>query len=335
MGRNPNVLLIRLKSIGDVLFTLPAVNAVRERFPDARIAFLTARENAPLLEGFREVNEVMTLDRARFSSRNPVTVLLEALDLFRRLRRGRFSLAVDFQGYGETAWLAWLTRAPQRWGIVYGRGRRWAYTCGVTRDERLHHVDRSLAVLRAGGLSPGTIRNEFALPDHALAWARQFFTDSGLNPGKPTLFVQPLTSSPQKNWPLERYIAVARHWRQQGWQILFGGGPQDQPTLAPVQQAGFTISAGVPLLVTGGLVKLSTLMLGGDTGMTHLGVALGKRVIMVMRSGAPGSPCPYQHPDWAVTPATDNVISEIEIDPVIEACARAWQERSRAALSDS
>jgi heptosyltransferase-1 len=75
MSQNENILLIRLKSIGDVLFTLPAVHRVRENFPGAKITFLTSRENAPLLEGFREVDEVITLDRARFQSGNPRAIL--------------------------------------------------------------------------------------------------------------------------------------------------------------------------------------------------------------------------------------------------------------------
>ncbi len=66
-----NILLIRLKSIGDILFLLPAVHRVRENFPGAKITFLTSRENASLLEGFREVDEIITLDRARFQSGNP------------------------------------------------------------------------------------------------------------------------------------------------------------------------------------------------------------------------------------------------------------------------
>ena len=122
MDRTENILLIRLKSIGDVLFALPAVHVIRENFPGAKITFLTSRENAPLLEGFREVDGVITLDRARFQSGNPLAIVSEAFSLFRRLRGGKFSLVVDFQGYGETAWLAWLSGAPQRWGNVYNRG---------------------------------------------------------------------------------------------------------------------------------------------------------------------------------------------------------------------
>ena len=66
MKPRQNILLIRFKAIGDVVLTLPAVHAVRENFPDAHIAFFTVSENAPLLQGFRDVDEVIALDRAAF-----------------------------------------------------------------------------------------------------------------------------------------------------------------------------------------------------------------------------------------------------------------------------
>ena len=323
-----NILLIRLKSIGDILFLLPAVHRLRENFPGAKITCLTARENAPLLAGFQEVDEVLTLDRARFQSGNPGTILSEAFSLYRRLRRGKFSLVVDFQGYGETAWLAWLSGAPQRWGNVYGPGRRWAYTHGVTRNERIHHVDWYLSLLEQCGLPPGKIVNEFILPEDALNEARRFFAAHNLKTGQPTLFLQSFTSSPNKNWPFDRYLAVARHGREHGLQILFGGGPAERAALEPVCQADFPVSAGVPLLVTGGLMKLSSLILGGDTGALHLAVAMGKRVVMIRDSVTPGSPYPFQHPDWAVTPTSGRDVSSIETGAVIEACARAISERA-------
>jgi len=328
MVRNENILLIRLKSIGDILFLLPAVHRVRENFPGAKITFLTSSENAPLLQGFREVDEVITLDRGRFQSGRPRAILSEAFSLFRRLRRGKFSLVVDFQGYGETAWLAWLSGAPQRWGNVYGPGRRWAYTHGVTRNERIHHVDWYLSLLEQCGLPPGKIVNEFILPEDALNEARRFFAAHNLKTGQPTLFLQSFTSSPNKNWPFDRYLAVARHGREHGLQILFGGGPAERAALEPAQQAGFTVSAGVPMLVTGGLMKLSSLILGGDTGALHLAVAMGRRVVMIRDSIAPGNPYPYQHPDWAVTPTSGRDIPGIETGAVIEACARAISERA-------
>ena len=82
------------------------------------------------------------------------------------------------------------------------------------------------------------------------------------------------------------------------------------------------------MLVTGGLAKLSTLVLGSDTGVLHLAVAAGKRVVMIINSTAPGSPYPFQHPDWAVTPTSGRDLSSIKPGAVIEACEQALSERA-------
>jgi ADP-heptose:LPS heptosyltransferase len=320
------ILLIRLKSIGDVLLVLPAVAVIRENFPDTKITFLTSAENVPLLRGFSELDEVIALDRAALRSGNPLRVVPQFFSLLRRLRAGKFDLAVDFQGYGETAWLARMSGASQRWGSVYNAGRRWAYTHGVTRNAGMHHADWNLSLLEQCGLRPGEISNEFFLPEDASAEARRFFLAAGLDPVKPTLFIQPFTSSPHKNWPLDRYLAVARHWQANGLQVLFGGGPAEQAALEPVRQAGFAVSAGAPLLVTGGLAKLSALILGGDTGILHLAVAMGKRVVMLMNSVAPGRPHPFRHADWAIAPPNGHIISNIQTSTVIQACERSFAE---------
>src|ERR1017187_2039952 len=124
MEANANILLTRLKSIGDILFTLPAVHRVREAFPEARISFLVSKEYAPLLEGFRDVDYVIAIDRARLRQRNPVAIAREMVGLLGRLRRPRFSLAVDFQGYGETALLTWWTGGPATLGERLSPSRR-------------------------------------------------------------------------------------------------------------------------------------------------------------------------------------------------------------------
>jgi len=326
MSAAENILLIRLKSIGDILFTLPAVHAVRENFPGAKLQFLVSKEHAPLLRGFSEIDEIIPLDRAVYRSKNPPAMCSSFFALVRRLRRGRFSLAVDFQGYGETAWLSWLSGASERWSGVHQPVRAWACTRAARPDQNLHPAERNLSLLRQCGLRIGEIRNEFVLPAEALAKAREFFLADKLDETTPALFIQPFTSSPQKNWPLENFLELARHWRSRGVQVLFGGGVADRAALEPARAAGFPVSAGEPLLVSAGLTKLSALTVGGDTGLLHLAAAMGKHVVMLMASNAPGSPHPFQHADWAVTPAAGQTVPEIQINSVIEACARAFSK---------
>lgn len=326
MNSKESILLIRLKSIGDVAFTLPAVNAVRDNFPDAKITFLTSTENAPLLRGFREVAETIALDRTRFQGGNPKVILSGMFSLLRRLREGKFSLTIDFQGYGETEWLSWWSGAPERWGSVYTTGRGWTYSRGERRNGGIHPAYWNLSLLQQCGLGIGGIKNEFALPEDALAAARKFVFEQNLDISKPILFLQPFSSSPQKNWPLENYLAVARYWHSRGLQILFGGGPADLMALEPARTAGFCVAAGQALLVSLGLAKLSSFMLGGDTGLGHLAVASGQRVVMVMTGNRFGFCVPFQHPEWAVVPAQGTNITTIPLADVLAATTQAFSE---------
>jgi ADP-heptose:LPS heptosyltransferase len=317
-----NILLIRLKSIGDVMFTLPAVPAVRENFPSARLHFLASKENAPLLRGFPGIDEIILVDRGVYHSWNLKAICVGTFQLLRRLRQPKFSLAIDFQGYGETEFLAWWSGAPQRWGSVYQRKRGWTYTRGLQRNDNLHPAEWNLSLLRRCGLRIGPVRNEFVLPPDALDEARKFFAANHLEDSRPTLFIQPFTSSPQKNWPLEKFLALAEEERARGLQALFGGGPTDRPALEPARAAGFPVAAGVPLLTTAGLMKLSELVVGGDTGLLHLAVAMGKRVVMIMNSNRPGSSHPFQHADWTITPPPGKTVSAISSGAVIDACSQ-------------
>ncbi|MGH7952225.1 MAG: glycosyltransferase family 9 protein [Limisphaerales bacterium] len=327
MATRENILLIRLKSIGDIVLTLPAVHAVRENFPDAKLHFLVSKEHAQLLRGFSEMDEIIPVDRAIYRSGNLKTIGAATVKLLRELRARNFSLAIDFQGYGETEWLSWWSGAPERWGNVYQARRGWTYTRGVRHNNKIQIADWNLSLLQQCGLEISEIRNEYVLPAEALAEARQFFTANNLDAAKPTLFIQPFTSSRHKNWPLENYLALTRHFHSRGAQIIFGGGPSERNALDPVRAAGFPISAGAPLLVGAGLMQLSTLVVGGITGLLHLAVAMQKRVVMLVGYPTRELGFPYQHREWAVTSAAGGNVSEIKTGAVIEACENALADK--------
>ena len=321
-----NILVIRLTAMGDVVLTLPALHALRENFPAAKISFLTTRENSPLLSGFRDVDETIALDRAAFRSGNPGRMARELITLWRRLRAGKFSLTVDLHGNGESAWLTRLTGAPQRWRRALRGKRGWAYTRLEETGPRAHPAATHLRLLEQCGLKVGRVYNEFFLPNAALDDARVWFAANRLDANKPTIYVQPFTSARHKNWPLENYLAVARHWQATGRQIILGGGPGDQAALEPARREGFAVSAGVPLLVTSGLMQLSALVLGGDTGALHLAIAQGRRVLMLMHRVTAGCPVPFQHPEWIVVAPDPTAIAEIPVAEIIAASTAALRQ---------
>lgn len=324
-----NILLIRLKSIGDVIFTLPAVHVVRENFPEAKLHFLVSKEHASLVRGFADVDEIISLNRAVFRKKGFSISCAETFQLLRQLRQKQFSHIIDFQGYAETEMLSWWSGAPQRWGNVYHPLRGWLYTQSSPRDRQNHPAEWNLSLLRKCGLKISSIRNQFVLPAESLVEAKSFFSANHLDPAKPTLYLQPFTSNLAKNWPLENYRLLARFWRGRGVQVIFGGGPADKPQLEIAREEGFVIAVGAPRMMDMGLMKLSTLIVGGDTGFLHLAVAMGKRVLMLLRRKI-GAPVPFQHPDWIVEPALNLSMKEIEFEKVLHASATAFKENGVA-----
>jgi ADP-heptose:LPS heptosyltransferase len=325
MANFERILLIRHSGIGDILFTLPAVNLVRMNFPGSRIVYCTKKRYAALLQGFRAVDQVIAVDDEAFRHGNPLKIARHSWRLLRAVRAGGFDLAVDLHGFGETGLIAWASRARERWGIVRHFKRRFFYTAAILRDPLLHSVDQGCQLLVKNGLQRFPPDNQFQLPRQYLAEAEKLFADCGLEPGRATIFIQPFTSSKKKNWPLEKYLECAEQWRNQGWQVLFGGGPEEKKRLAGMS-ARFPAAAGRSgLLTTAGLMQLSTLTVGGDTGMLHLAVALGKPALMLMRQADPQY-LPYRHPDWALVSPDPKTIAAIPAEAVIAAASRIVKE---------
>jgi ADP-heptose:LPS heptosyltransferase len=324
--KTKNILLIRWNSIGDVVFTLPVLHCLRSNFPGSRISYLTSPEFAPLVNSFSIADEILTLDRARLK-RFYSGGAMELLKLWRNIFRPRYDVVVDVQSYGETAWLSWLTRAPERWGLINRPARAWAFTCAVLRNDVAHQVDAHLQFLAECGLDVSHPRNYFQLPAEKQIAAEKLFFELGFRPGQATVFIQPFTSSPQKDWPLEKWLALARRLRDLKIGVLFGGGPGDRGRLKPVMSENFPVSAGTDLLTSCSLAARCALVIGPDTGLLHLANAAGCRVILMKHLTA--KECPYGHPDWVLTPReARQLVADIELDTALAEVLRVLNPES-------
>jgi ADP-heptose:LPS heptosyltransferase len=122
---------VRLRLIGDVVFTTPVVRALRRAWPDARIAYLVEPDAAPVMINNPHLDEVIVAPRTRGMRR-----IADDLALARRLRRERFDVALDLHGGPRSAWLTWASGARERIGYdIPGRG--WMYTRIVPRAREL------------------------------------------------------------------------------------------------------------------------------------------------------------------------------------------------------
>ena len=212
METNENILLIRLKSIGDVVFTLPAVHAVRENFPGRQNHFLSSEENAPLLRGLSGSGRSHPAGPRRLSLRKSVQAMCA----------GIFRTAAPAARPENFRW-PWIfkvmAKPPGCRGSPARRSAGAAFiaraAAGLTRaacgaTTAFHPADWNFSLLQQCGVHIGANPQRICpARRRAGRGAKIFRGEQSGRRASPTLFIQPFTSSPQKNWPLENFLAVA------------------------------------------------------------------------------------------------------------------------------
>ncbi len=164
------ILLVRLRLIGDVVFTTPAVTAIRDAFPEAEITYLVEPAAAPVVQGHPGIDVVKVVPHLRGWRR-----IAADLALARELRRARFDLVVDFHGGPRASFLTWATGAPRRVGYAV-KGRSWMYTEVVPRPADLrprHSVENQWDLLphlgRPIAAAPDRVRHRVRMEETAEA----------------------------------------------------------------------------------------------------------------------------------------------------------------------
>src|SRR4051794_26969129 len=203
------ILLVRLREIGDVVFTTPAIAALRTRFPAAHLTYIVEPAAAPIVAGNPHLNDVIVAPRGR-----GIRGSIGDLALGRRLRAQRYDIAIDFHGGPRASLLTWLSGAPQRIGYQIA-GRSWMYTHRVGRPRALrarHSVENQwdlLAVLGVARPDPARYPVEMPVQADAAAAVRTRLAEHGVEPGSRIVVMHVSAGNPFRRWPIESFSTVA------------------------------------------------------------------------------------------------------------------------------
>ncbi|HEY3884529.1 MAG TPA: glycosyltransferase family 9 protein, partial [Vicinamibacterales bacterium] len=232
------ILFVRLRLIGDVVFTTPLVKAVRRAYPTAHLAYVVESGAAPVLEHNPHLNELIIAPRRHGWRR-----AADDLALARRLRRARYDIAIDLHGGPRSAWLTWGTGAPERIGYDIP-GRRWMYTRRVPRSKALlprHSVENQwdlLTALPGWTMRPEPGRDGVEMPLDPAADGRigDRLRLAGVAPGDEVIVMHVSAGNPFRRWPEASFADAASalaadHARRR---IVFSSGPSDRDAAARV-----------------------------------------------------------------------------------------------------
>src|ERR1700693_3603757 len=196
-----HVCLLRLSAIGDTCHALAALRAFQSAWPQTKVTWIIGKLEAKLMTAILPEIEFIIFDKS--------ATLEELWRLRRSLRARRFDLLLNMQLSFRASLVSSLVSAPIKLGFDRARARelQWWFTNARIAPAASEHVlDSFMGFVRACGIDPPVPRWDLDLPADGLDYARGIITDE-----RPTLVVSPCSSHTARNWPAERYAAVADH----------------------------------------------------------------------------------------------------------------------------
>ena len=292
-----NILVIDFGQLGDVVLSLPALRAIRQRFPEARITVAAGKPANEVVALSGYANEIFEVDRVALRDGNKLVSIARIIKIVGQVRHAKFDFVIDLHSLSETNLLGYLSGAPHR---LYARrpGRSLDYLANFkprppAEDKSRHAVDRYLDVLEPLG-----IRNPPRVPVLQTNAAGDLAVDALLkkekaHSGELLVGLFPGAGHATRRWPLEHYAQLADHLiRNERVRVIVFAGPEEREMVSQMRQIFpaatiFFDRMTIPQLVSA-QARL-TLMVSNDTGPAHLAAAVSVPVIVIMNGLTPHS----------------------------------------------
>ncbi|MBI2095484.1 MAG: lipopolysaccharide heptosyltransferase II [Candidatus Omnitrophica bacterium] len=273
------LLIINQNWLGDVLFSTPAIRALRKAYPQSFIACLVPARCREVLENNPHLNEVIVYD-----DRAPV-FSPAFWRLAGRLRRGAFTRAFFFHRSGTKTLLAFAAGIPERYG--YGvPGRRRCLTATVPSPAReVHKIDFFLNLLEPLGVPSAGRAPDFFPDPSANAKLQALLNASGIGPGDPYVVAHAGGNWELKRWPADYFVRWIRLFLAKfPWRVVLCGTASEQG-ISDAIAGGFDSRQVTSLCGRTSLGELALLLrrakflLSNDSGPIHLAASQGTPVL--------------------------------------------------------
>lgn len=292
-----NILVIDFGQLGDVVLSLPALRAIRARFPIAKITVAIGKPGGEIIKLSGYANDVLEVDRVGLRDGPKLVSIGRIIRFVGQVRKQKYDFVIDLHSLSETNLLGFLSGAPRR---LYARrpGRSIDVLANFEpRPQReaknAHAVDRYLDVIKPLG-----IENPPRVPSLKTAVAANTAIESLLKKEKAdagTLLVGifPGAGHASRRWPLEHFANIADHLvRNERVRVVVFAGPEER-AFVPQMRAIFPKNTiffdklTIPQLVSA-QARL-TLLISNDTGPVHIAAAVGTPVVVIMDRPKPHS----------------------------------------------
>lgn len=287
-----NILAVRLDNIGDVIMLGPALRAVKESSPHARLTLLASPGGASAAPLLPWIDDVLAW-RATWQDiggRMPFDPAQE-LKLIDLLRERNFDAALIFSSFSQTphvpGHVCYLAGISLRAGESkeFGGGTLTTELRGA--PDELHQVERNLRLVECLGFVARDRQLTVAIPEEARAVVPTLLARAGLDSAAPFILVHPGASAQARRYPARRFGVLAHLLTRRGWQVLVVGVEREVALIEEVLQhapQAYGLVGETTLAEYAALIEQAALVICNDTLPMHLADAL-RRPEVVLFSG--------------------------------------------------
>ncbi len=284
--RVKRMVVFHLNQIGDLMFTLPALKALREAFPAAHITSVLRPHLAGLVSHSGLVDEI---------AHRPPGGPWRAIGLGLTLRKQRPDLAITFSQSATMALCAWLSGAPHRLGYVDSDLCRLlnhrVQMRGIPCPAKVLRLVKSLGLAPAKADYVGLIR----LSPEDLAGGRELLEGCGLWGAGPLIALAPgeAGARPYKGWHVTRFVEAARCLvSAHEARLLVVGGQADRvlgdQTISGLKGQVCNLAGKTTPAQLAAVLAQCDLLIGIDSGPMHVAAAMGRPVVGLFGPSDPG-----------------------------------------------
>ncbi len=281
------ILVVRLDHIGDVLYSLPVLPALKALYPQARLSFLVGPWARDLLLHNPHLDEVLVWD-CPWMRRGVSKGMKGTLRFMRELRRHDFDLALELRGDLRHILLLWLARVSFRTGYAV-TGGGFLLNQELAHPVGIHQVERNLEVLRALGAQASFQEPKLYLSQAERTEAAAFLKELGVREGELLVGVHPGAGYPTKRWGADRFALLIRGLTGElsARVLLFGSSGEKALAEEILGGVGVDGISSRPINLVGrtnlrqfmALAERCDLFIGNDSGPGHLAASLGTTFI--------------------------------------------------------
>jgi lipopolysaccharide heptosyltransferase I len=304
-----SILIVKLSAIGDVIQTLPMLEALKKQYPQARIDWVVEEDASTLLLSHPMINRVIISRRKSWVKRvlKPGEfwkTLREVSRFVRELRNWHYDWVIDNHGIFKSGLLMLLSRGRRKIGFQASAGiaEEGSYFFTHERYKPLsierHALERYLDLVSQMGVQIDPTSFHFPVPPDSLKQAEALLRQKGFD-SRPLVVLHPMAKWESKQWPADKFARLISALVRSKASVVITGSPHDEGPVGEIlRRTGdsvkvLNLAGKTNLLELASIFSLSDLVLCPDTGPMHLAAAVKAPLITLFGPTAPWRTGPY------------------------------------------